>query len=248
MRGMPLFLAPLSLRAALGRFDSGRATISKPLENRTTNSIVVPVTGNRLTRENKPLRRRSDCLPRALAHGSDQLKIVFSWKGFDRKSGGAPSPIIDGAMFNLPIPSGKYPSESTYRELGLGEVVSMVSKRCAADTLCHEDPMFYGGRCAFGQTGISQYHLENNNVKEGDVFLFFGLFAELGSKDQAMNNQMPMAVWRAGMDKIETAARAVDMPLRLDNANALPTYPSDSRISRRNIIFVQCARIITLLK
>ena len=42
---------------------------------------------------------------------------------------------------------------------------------------------------------------------------------------QAMNNQMPMAVWRAGMDKIEAAARAVDMPLRLDNANALPTYP-----------------------
>jgi putative transposase len=42
---------------------------------------------------------------------------------------------------------------------------------------------------------------------------------------QAMNNQMPMAVWRAGIDKIEAAAKAVDMPLRLDNANALPTYP-----------------------
>ena len=42
---------------------------------------------------------------------------------------------------------------------------------------------------------------------------------------QAMNNQMPMAVWRAGMDKIEAAARAVDMPLRLDNANALTTCP-----------------------
>jgi putative transposase len=42
---------------------------------------------------------------------------------------------------------------------------------------------------------------------------------------QAMNNRMPMAVWRAGMDEIEAAARAVDMPLRLDNANALPTYP-----------------------
>jgi putative transposase len=42
---------------------------------------------------------------------------------------------------------------------------------------------------------------------------------------QAMNNQMPMAVWCAGMDKIEAAANAVDMPLRLDNANALPTYP-----------------------
>jgi hypothetical protein len=40
---------------------------------------------------------------------------------------------------------------------------------------------------------------------------------------QAMSNQMPMEVWRAGI--IEAAARAVDMPLRLDNANALPTYP-----------------------
>ena len=46
---------------------------------------------------------------------------------------------------------------------------------------------------------------------------------------QAMNNQMPMAVWRAGMGKIEAAARAVDMPLRLDNANALPTYPQQKR-------------------
>src|SRR6202521_511022 len=42
---------------------------------------------------------------------------------------------------------------------------------------------------------------------------------------QAMDNRMPMAVWRAGIDAIEAAARPVDMPLRLDNANALPTYP-----------------------
>src|SRR5450755_1795982 len=37
---------------------------------------------------------------------------------------------------------------------------------------------------------------------------------------QAMNNQFPMAAWRAGTDRIE-AAKTVDMPLRLDNANAL---------------------------
>jgi putative transposase len=42
---------------------------------------------------------------------------------------------------------------------------------------------------------------------------------------QAMSNQMPMEVWRAGIEAIEAAARAVEMPLRLDNANALPTYP-----------------------
>ena len=32
-----------------------------------------------------------------------------------------------------------------------------------------------------------------------------------------------------GMDKIEAAQRAVDMPLRLDNANALPTYPQQKQ-------------------
>jgi putative transposase len=46
---------------------------------------------------------------------------------------------------------------------------------------------------------------------------------------QAMNNRMPMAVWRAGAGKIEATERAVDMPLRLDNANALPTYPQQKQ-------------------
>jgi putative transposase len=45
---------------------------------------------------------------------------------------------------------------------------------------------------------------------------------------QAQGNQMPMAVWRAGMDRIEAAA-TVDMPLRLDNANALTTYPQQTQ-------------------
>jgi putative transposase len=42
---------------------------------------------------------------------------------------------------------------------------------------------------------------------------------------QAMSNQRPMAVWRDGMAKPERPAEAVDMTLRLDNANALTTYP-----------------------
>jgi putative transposase len=48
----------------------------------------------------------------------------------------------------------------------------------------------------------------------------------------AMNNQFPMAVWSAGMDKIE-AAKTVDMPLRSDNANALPTYPQQTQKQRQ---------------
>ena len=54
---------------------------------------------------------------------------------------------------------------------------------------------------------------------------FWMVFYNFRRPHQAMNNQTPMAVRRAGMDEIEPAARAVDMPLRLDNANALPTYP-----------------------
>ena len=58
---------------------------------------------------------------------------------------------------------------------------------------------------------------------------FWMTFYDFRRPHQAMNNQTPMAVWRAGMDKIEAAARAVDMPLRLDNANALPTYPQQKQ-------------------
>ena len=42
---------------------------------------------------------------------------------------------------------------------------------------------------------------------------------------QSMRNQRPINVWRDGMDKRDGLAEAVDMTLRLDNANALPTYP-----------------------
>ena len=41
---------------------------------------------------------------------------------------------------------------------------------------------------------------------------------------QGLGGQRPMAVWRAGVAPASTAG-AVDMPLRLDNAGALPTYP-----------------------
>jgi putative transposase len=46
---------------------------------------------------------------------------------------------------------------------------------------------------------------------------------------QALNNKRPMAVWRDGIDAIEAAPRAVDMPLRLDNANALTTYTQQQK-------------------
>ena len=106
------------------------------------------------------------------------MKVIFSRKGFDSSSGGAPSPIVEGVPVSLPIPT-DHRSNTTYEDIGYGELVERVTKsRIRGSHLCHRDPMFENGRCAFGQTGAAQSHLKNNNVGVGDLFLFFGLFSD----------------------------------------------------------------------
>ena len=111
------------------------------------------------------------------------MKVVFSRKGFDSASGGVPSPVVRGRPTSIPIPtSGR--SATTYADLGLGDLVERITGgRYAAGDLCHDDPMFENGRCAFGQTGAAQGHLANNGVGVGDVFVFFGLFAGPDGRD-----------------------------------------------------------------
>jgi hypothetical protein len=107
------------------------------------------------------------------------VKIVFSRKGFDSSAGGGPSPIVGGRPVSLPIPVGAA-SRTTYGDLGLGDHAAKASRgRLGADDLCHHDPMFTrAGECLFGQCSAAQTHLERQGVGVGDVFLFFGLFAE----------------------------------------------------------------------
>jgi hypothetical protein len=106
------------------------------------------------------------------------MRIVLSRKGFDSSSGGAASPILRGRPVSLPIPA-QGRSATTYGDLGLGELVERVTQgRIGRSHLCHEDPMFADGRCWFGQSGAAQSHLRNRGVGPGDVFLFFGLFAD----------------------------------------------------------------------
>ena len=107
------------------------------------------------------------------------MKIVFSRKGFDSSSGGGPSPIVDGRPLSLPIPAGAA-SRTTYADLGLGDHAEVASRgKVRAEDLCHHDPMFpRDDTCVFGQCGAAQTHLERQGVGVGDVFLFFGLFAE----------------------------------------------------------------------
>ena len=108
------------------------------------------------------------------------MRIILSRKGFDSSAGGGPSPIVDGRPVSLPIPDSKGLSRTTYGELGLAELVERASRgKLGSEDLCHHDPMFLDdGTCAFGQTGAAQTHLERQGAGVGDVFVFFGLFAD----------------------------------------------------------------------
>lgn len=112
------------------------------------------------------------------------MKIIFSRKGFDSSAGGCPSPIVDGVPVSLPIPKGQ-PGDSSYAALGLGELVERTTgNRIAGSDPCHDDPMFADGWCWFGQCGSAEGHLRKQGVGPGDVFVFFGLFADTGTGER----------------------------------------------------------------
>jgi len=128
------------------------------------------------------------------------MKVILSRKGFDTRYGGYPSPILpDGKMISIPVPSiedvttysglilnyGKYRTyydlmKELYHDIHIkGESVELTR-----ETKCHYDPDIYRDamdrqecwRPVFGQAGATQSHLQNQGVREGDVFLFFGTF------------------------------------------------------------------------
>ena len=125
------------------------------------------------------------------------MKLILSRKGFDSQSGGCPSPIFpDGTPYSLPIPGRN--SKIRYRDIrhddtNIGKVVKDLTRRrkpkdrIGSKCRAHLDPdinhVAYprqsGWRPLFGQSGAAQGHLENQNVRIGDLFLFFGLFQKI---------------------------------------------------------------------
>ncbi len=121
------------------------------------------------------------------------MKLILSRKGFDSQSGGCPSPIFpDGTLYSLPIPYD--PSEITYGDLWHGDtnigavVANLTHDRFGATTPAHLDPDINrsafsprkkGWRPLFGQSGAAQGHLCNQDVKDKDLFLFFGIFRKV---------------------------------------------------------------------
>jgi hypothetical protein len=117
------------------------------------------------------------------------MKLIFSRKGFDTASGGCPSPIfLDGTLLSLPIPdkdSPIYYKDISFGLINYGEIVSELTKgRVRNDYRAHLDPDIRfenierktGWKPLFGQLGAAQCHLKNQNIQNGDIFLFFGLF------------------------------------------------------------------------
>ncbi len=119
------------------------------------------------------------------------MKIIFSRKGFDSGSGGAPSPVFpDGSALSLPIPIRSRRPPTRYRDVRwnggrLGPLVQQLTRgRVRGGDGCHLDPDIdaaalprqVGWRPAFGQAGAAQGHLSRQSVGAGDLFLFFGWF------------------------------------------------------------------------
>jgi hypothetical protein len=116
------------------------------------------------------------------------MKVILSRKGFDSKYGGMPSPILpNDTLLSLPIPDAN--SRRTYKELLYNDQTyeSIISqlKPTFCHTTCHLDPDIR--QCilnipewkpAFGQCGIPLRTLNNKDIHEGDLFLFFGWFKQ----------------------------------------------------------------------
>ena len=122
------------------------------------------------------------------------MKIILSRKGFDSSYGGIASPILpDNSLLSLPIPYSKGIrfSDVTYEGKDLLAIINELKRKSWNDRFCHLDPDIndeikskdYVCKGLFGQSGAAQSHLDNQDVSEGDIFLFYGWFKQTEMKD-----------------------------------------------------------------
>ena len=120
------------------------------------------------------------------------MKIILSRKGFDSGIGGVASPMFpSGELHSLPIPE-FIPSRQSkrYQEIQAGEhslgaiVHDLTGGKVKPEMFAHLDPDLdalsvprpANWRPIFGQAGAAEKHLQNQGIKEGDVFVFYGWF------------------------------------------------------------------------
>lgn len=149
------------------------------------------------------------------------MKLVFSRKGFDSRSGGFPSPILpDGRLISFPIPEEHQEAGISYDDLllddhtsyqSLAEKLGMRTVLRGHDRIpikhavAHLDPDINAAvrprpdnwMPIFGQANQAQTHLLNNHVGQGDIFLFFGLFRNVSQNGNSLKYYGPMlhVIW-----------------------------------------------------
>lgn len=123
------------------------------------------------------------------------MKIILSRKGFDSAAGKVASAILpSNELCWLPIPENKpHACSKRYSDIKMGDcylgnlVNDLTRGRIKAETLAHLDPdlnfssipRLKNWKPIFGQAGAAEKHLQNQGVKEGDVFVFFGWFRQV---------------------------------------------------------------------
>lgn len=119
-----------------------------------------------------------------------KMKIILSRKGFDSSYGGGASPIMpNGDLVSIPIPAkekerGIPYSKLSYIDKSYYQIMEELGLTIPENKVCHFDPDLIpeayvrkeNWRGIFGQQGAAFTHLENQKIKRGDIFLFFGSF------------------------------------------------------------------------
>ncbi|WP_137790941.1 hypothetical protein [Bacillus sp. E(2018)] len=117
-------------------------------------------------------------------------KVILSRKGFDNTAGGKPSAILDNKFYSFPIP--KVDSDLFYKNLQVNDNLNylelMKDLNIKYFSEAHLDPDIRKNtinnrpenwRGIFGQSGSAETILEKNDIKNGDLFLFFGWFKKV---------------------------------------------------------------------
>lgn len=182
------------------------------------------------------------------------MKVILSRKGFDSGYGGYASPILpNGQMISLPIPykkddikysEVKADGSKTFYDLmkDLNPKIKSANKwpDIDKDTRCHLDPDIYkkaidretNWKPCSGQTGGPQGHLRKQEVREGDLFIFFGWFRKTVYNDgklvfDPLERDMHAIFGYLQIGEINRVGQGFDVPKWME-------YHSHANIKRRN--------------
>ena len=159
------------------------------------------------------------------------MRIILSRKGFDTQYGKQASPILeDGTLLSLPIPAKNdqiHFSELCYKDKSYLQIIRELKPATTIKDYykCHLDPDIRqeamprqkDWRPLFGQKGAALGHLIKHDIKEGDIFLFFGWFRETETKNGLLS-------YKAGAPDLHLIYAYFQIGKIYDNMNDLPEY------------------------